>query len=375
MKMSIIKYINKIANIQSKNKNLTLARKFSIHPITDDESYRFFSQQENIHWSALELVYIDDKKFYDEASNEIKRLVDYIIAFFLPGDGVISNNIITRFMLECESYEEQAMFISQMHIELVHAETYALIAKTFKPTDEEILQLIEDTESKPSVAMKLDYMNKWMLADTSKWSRLLAAACAEGIFFCVLFAVIFWFRSKNLFKNFITANELISRDESLHRDFNLMLYKREVNKILNSLKGTNEYFIFKKQIEDESIDIIEDALRIEDAFCDELLSSPVEDLNKEDLKTYARVVVNNFLCEIDMEARYDVKNPFTWMNDINMEQKGNFYEVRIAAYKKTTLENAIDIDKRAGREKIENPFDGDVKFDELNDEEVDYDNL
>ncbi len=371
--MSIHKYINKIFDITSKENPVSLARKFSLYPITDQESYRFFSQQENIHWSTFELDFIEDKSCYDKSDPKIQRLVDIILAFFLPGDGLISSNII-RFLLECNSYEEQAMFISQMHIELIHAETYALIAKTFKNSDEEILELIESYSDTPCISAKLKFMEEWMLCDSPRWKRLLAAACAEGIFFCVLFACIFWLRSCGLFKNFIAANEMISRDESLHRDFNLMLYGKEVNKILLPYLGTPEFEIRKLEIEEESRKIILEALKIEDQFSDEILSLEIEDLNKEDLKIYTRVVIDNFLSQIGLDTMFNHKSPFTWMNDISLQQKGNFYEVKIGAYSKTSLKDAIDVDKRAGRKEIENPFKKEVNFGEL-DEEIDYENL
>lgn len=371
--MSIVKYINKIFDIQAKNKSLSSARKFSLHPISDVESYKFFCEQENIHWSHLELNFIEDKNCYNSLPENIKNLVDYVLAFFLPGDGLISN-IVMIFMLECSSFEEQAMFISQQHIELIHAETYALIAETFIPSDEKILDLVENAEAKPCVHRKLKFMEKWMLSDKPRWCRLLAAACAEGIFFCVLFAVIFWLRSKNLLKNFVAANELISRDESLHRDFDLMLYLREVEKILEPLKGTDEYFNVKNEIRNESLKIIKEALEVEDEFSDEILSQEVEDLNREDLKIYSRIVVDNFLTTINMDPIFNMKNPFTWMDDITLQQKGNFYEVRIGAYKKTSSQDAMNINKRAGREEVENPFDGDVNFGEL-DDEIDFENL
>jgi ribonucleotide reductase beta subunit family protein with ferritin-like domain len=349
-KKSVAHYVNKIAALQrAKEEGPEAVKRYALFPILDEKGHEFYQKQELTHWSASELDFRADVKWYDAATPRVKKVIDTILAFFLSGDGVVSDNIIFRFLMECQTYEEKSMFISQLHIELVHAETYGLAAFTFKRDAKSMGELIESAQNTSCVKKKMAFMEKWMLADQSRHYRLLAFACAEGIFFCTLFAVIFWFRSKGWFPNFILANELIGNDESLHRDFGAYLFCVAVSALLEPYEPGSE---MRKQIEAmiyfTVIGIIAEAVAIEDEFVDYILDEPMEDLNAKDLKTYARVIADNLLVQIGYSPFYKVKNPFTWMDDISMEQKGNFYEVRVGAYKKKSLADILDWKKRAG---------------------------
>src|SRR5438132_13253361 len=101
-------------------------KRYALLPVLDEEAFSFYQRQEMTHWSSMEMDFVADRKDYDHATPKVKRIVDIMLAFFLSGDGAISDNIIMRFLKECETFEEQAMFISQLHIELIHAETYGM---------------------------------------------------------------------------------------------------------------------------------------------------------------------------------------------------------------------------------------------------------
>lgn len=343
-------YINKIVNLQHKNEDkIEGVKRYALFPILDDKGYEFYQRQENSHWSEAEMDFTADVKFYNEATPQVKKVMDTILAFFLAGDGVISDNIIYRFLLECDTYEQKAMFISQLHIELVHAATYGLAAFTFKKDAKAMGELIESVQDTPCVIRKIQFMEKWMLADRPRYHRLVAFAVAEGIFFCDLFAVIFWFRSKGWFPNFILANELIAKDESLHRDYAIYLAHQEISKLLaQHSKGSDEHNKLTEEIKSIIYDIIEEGVSIEDDFSKYILAENLEDLNAKDLSTYTRLITDNLLVQLGYSVKYGVSNPFTWLDDISMEQKGNFYEVTVGAYSKKSLAELLNWRKRCG---------------------------
>jgi ribonucleoside-diphosphate reductase subunit M2 len=349
-KKDLIYHINKIAEIQEANeKSEEAVKRYALFPILDEKGYEFLVKQELTHWSDTELDFAADRKWYDSASPKVKKVFDTILAFFLVGDGAISKNIIFRFLLECKTYEEQAMFISQLHIELVHAMTYGMAAFTFKRDPESMAELIESAQNTECVKLKMQFMEKWMLSDRPRYQRLVAFACAEGIFFCTLFAVIFWFRSKGWFPNFILANELIGNDESLHRDWGAYLFGQEISEILGKYeKGSEEYNRVYNEIKSVVYEIILDAVSIEDTFSDYILDENLEDLNASDLKRYSRLIADNLLAQLSYSPHFKSSNPFTWLEDISMEQKANFYETRVGAYKKKSMKDILNWEKRAG---------------------------
>jgi ribonucleoside-diphosphate reductase subunit M2 len=240
-----------------------------------------------------------------------------ILSFFSPGDGLISENIILRFLLECDSYQQQAMFIVQLYIELVHAETYGLTIFTIIP-EKDRKEVFEACNHLSCVAAKAKFMEKYMYSDADRCIRLAAFAIAEGIFFSMLFSIIFWFRSQGKLATLISSNEQISKDEGLHRDFGCMLFK----------KYGGERF------KDQVLQMVQEALKIESDFVDEMLPEPIGDLNKEDIKTYGTIVADNLLVEMGFQKFWNRSHPenLKWMNDISLPQKNNFYEIMVASY-------------------------------------------
>jgi len=351
-KKNIAHYVNKIAKLQQAEEsqsNLDSVKRYALFPILDEKGYEFYQKQEITHWSESELDFLGDRKDYDSATEKERQILDIIFAFFLSGDGAISDNIIFRFLMECKTYEEKAMFISQLHIELIHAATYGLAAFTFKRDATSMATLIESVQNTKCVKRKMAFMEKWMLADRPRYQRLVAFACAEGIFFCTLFAVIFWFRAQGRFPNFILANELIGADESLHRDWGAYLFGQEISMMLSKYdKDSEEYKCLYNEIRVCVYEIVQEAVDTEDEFSDYMLNEPLGDLNAAGLKTYTRLIADNLLAQLSYTPIHKVRNPFTWLDDISMEQKGNFYEVRIGAYKKKSLAEVINWRKRTG---------------------------
>jgi len=351
--MSIVYHINKISELLEKQEECDeKIKRYSLFPILDEEAYEFYQRQEMAHWSATELDFTSDIPCYQNLNEKEKNLVDIILAFFLIGDGVICKNIVFRFLLECKTFEESAMFISQLHIELIHSETYNLAAFTFKKDSESLANLISSAENTPCVKRKIKFMEDHMHEDTPRHIRLVVYACSEGIFFCTSFAAIFWFRSKGLLNNFITSNELIAKDESLHRNYGVFLRNREIKQLNNT-----------EEIKEQTIKLVKEAVAIEEEFCEQILPESIDDFNAEDLKTYTKLIADGLLIDLGYEPIYNVKNPFTWMDGISFDQKSNFYEVRTAAYKKRSFADILNWKKRAGVEyNNTDPYQDDIEF-------------
>ena len=79
----------------------------------------------------------------------------------------------------------------------------------------------------PVVGEKAAWALKWIGSNNSFAERLVAFACVEGIHFSGSFASIYYLKKRDLFPGLTFSNELISRDEGLHRDFACLLYSKE----------------------------------------------------------------------------------------------------------------------------------------------------
>jgi ribonucleoside-diphosphate reductase subunit M2 len=114
------------------------------------------------------------------------------------------------------------------------------------------------------------------------------------------------------------SNELISRDEGLHRDFACLLYSH-----LNAKLDTEVV-----------VQIVAEAVEIEKEFvCDSLPVSLIG-MNKDLMSQYIEFVADHLLATLGLPKVYNVVNPFDWMELISLQGKTNFFEKRVADYQK-----------------------------------------
>ena len=78
---------------------------------------------------------------------------------------------------------------------------------------------------------KADWAIKWIQDNRSSFAtRLIAFAAVEGIFFSGSFCSIYWLKKRGLMPGLTFSNELISRDEGMHTDFAVCLFKKTYQK-------------------------------------------------------------------------------------------------------------------------------------------------
>ena len=114
------------------------------------------------------------------------------------------------------------------------------------------------------------------------------------------------------------SNELISRDEGLHRDFACMLHNKLVNKVS----------------EETALQIIKEAVEIEKEFVTEALPVSLLGMNASKMCEYIEFVADHLLISLGFAKHYNTLNPFPWMEQISMQGKTNFFERRVGEYQK-----------------------------------------
>jgi ribonucleotide reductase beta subunit family protein with ferritin-like domain len=112
------------------------------------------------------------------------------------------------------------------------------------------------------------------------------------------------------------SNELISRDEALHTEFAILLYKKMTKK-LN-----------KKRI----YEIIEEAVEIEKEFITEAIPCRMIGMNMNLMKQYIEFVADRLVVQLGYDKIYNTGNPFDFMELISIESKVNFFERTNAEY-------------------------------------------
>jgi ribonucleoside-diphosphate reductase subunit M2 len=240
-----------------------------------------------------------------------------ILAFFAASDGIVLENLATRFMGDVQIAEARAFYGFQIAMENIHSQTYSLLIETYIKNSEEKHRLFNALEYFPCIQKKGDWAQKWINDNRSGFAtRLVAFACIEGIFFSGAFCSIYWLKKRGLMPGLTFSNELISRDEALHTEFAILLYKKLVKKLP------------KARIHE----IIKEAVEIENEFICDALPCRLIGMNAGLMTQYIQFVADRLCLQLGYDKIYNVSNPFDFMELISLESKTNFFEKRVDAY-------------------------------------------
>jgi len=337
--------------------NGPLSKKYSMFPITpDNESdWYFYNLQETNFWTAKELDFKLDKQQFEKLTKRYQVLYKDLLGFFVTGDGLITVQLC-RYLKEADNYSQMMYLIMQIAIEVVHAESYSMFNVSIISDPKEQEEIFTSIDTLPCVRNKAEFITKYNNSDYCRGFRYFVGAISEGIFFVSLFTVVFYLRSKNIFPTFVHANKLISTDETIHRDYNCVKAKE--------LKG----FTF-----DQAIKVLEEAIQIEMDHLRYILREPVDSveadlaagLTIDNLEKFVKGLADQILIFSGFPSYYNVSVELSWMADLALSRKNNFYESRGATYKKFSLEDGLDWEERAGLKEttvidaVQNPNDVD----------------
>ena len=199
------------------------------------------------------------------------------------------------------------------------SEMYSLLIENYIKDQTVKLRLFKAIETIPIIKKKADWALTWISSTRSFAERLIAFACIEGIFFSGSFCAIFWLKKRGLMPGLTFSNELISRDEGLHRDFACLIYSHLNNKLSNDI----------------IVAIVRSALDIEKEFVSSALPVELIGMNGKLMCEYIEVVADHLLVSLGVGKVYNTKNPFDWMELISLQGKTNFFEKRVGEYQKS----------------------------------------
>lgn len=311
-----------------KNILVESSNRFVLFPIRHNDIWTLYKQHFNAFWSAEEIDLSQDMQDWDKLNSDEKHFIKMVLAFFAASDGIVLENLATRFMEEVQYPEARCFYGFQIAMENVHSETYSLLIDTYLRNDvKEKARILNASSQIVTVKEKADWAMKWINDDESKFStRLIAFACVEGIFFSGSFCAIFWLKKRNLMHGLTFSNELISRDEGLHCKFATLVH--------------NDHLPSEEQCDQKTIGtIVEEAVEIEKRFVCESLPVSLIGMNNDLMSQYIEFVADHLLTELKCEKIYNATNPFPWMDMISMQGKTNFFEKRVGEYQKSKVKS------------------------------------
>jgi ribonucleoside-diphosphate reductase subunit M2 len=171
--------------------------RFVTLPIEYIDVWIFYKLEEASFWVVEEIDFSSDLKDWNTLSKDEQFFLKHVLAFFAASDGIVGENIISRFMQEVQISEARSFYAFQVAMEYTHSFNYSLMIDTYVKDAEEKVRLFAAIHNNPAVKLKAQWALKWIKDNCASFAeRLFAIACVEGIFFSSSFCAIFWLKKR-----------------------------------------------------------------------------------------------------------------------------------------------------------------------------------
>lgn len=296
--------------------------RFVLFPIRHPDIWAKYKQHMAVHWTAEEIDLSKDMKDWEKLNDGERHFIKHILGFFAGSDGIVMENLATRFTREVQWPEAKFFYACQNLLEAVHSETYSLLIDTYITDPKEKSDVLRAIQTIPCVEKKAKWALDWIDNKEADFAtRLLGFAAVEGIFFSGAFCAIFWLKQRGIMPGLTLSNEFIARDEGIHTDFACLLY----SKILGRLPKQKAHKILRE------------AVKIEKHFITKALPCELIGMNADLMKQYIEFVADRLSLQLGYPKIYGATNPFDFMERISLENKDNFFEKRVSTYAKAAV--------------------------------------
>lgn len=295
----------------------------SVLPIRYPKIWEAYKTQLAAIWTAEEIDLSKDYNDFVKLNKDEQYFISNILGFFSASDTLVNINLTENFINSVTIREAIITWQFQIMMENIHSETYSLFIDNLIKDSNEKDKLLNAIHHIPCIKEKMEWVIKWINSDDRIGKKLIANAILEGIFFSGSFCAIFWLKQRNLMPGLTQANSLIARDEGAHMEFACLMYS------MIKEKETNET-VYK---------MIDDAIEIESKFITESLPCRLIGMNSNMMINYIKFVADKLIEKLGYNRYYNIDNPFPWMENISLENKSNFFDVRASEYQHAYVNN------------------------------------
>jgi len=348
-------------------------------PVKYQHIYDLYKRQEANFWTDVdgEMDMKQDPVDREKVSPAMRRLFDYIQAFFAVSDFVVNETVGEKILKRIKSTDIIILYNYQMMMENIHSITYAKILDNAIRDPHEKQKILHEAMSIPTIKKKIDWIRKWTevsdfeglspnvirgikelvehnnnilscslrgqnlenfkssyLKEVEKQLKMLnrnrpsldrlivANAIMEGVGFHGSFAVIIWFAQQGLFPGAAKINEQIRRDEGQHVETAIVIH--------NTLIKYKEDFDVVKEMIMEAVDI-------EAEFMAAAMPEPLRGMNAELMRNYLEYVADWLLSSMNYPKIYNRKldDSFPFMKKTYVTHTvSDFFKTEESSYKK-----------------------------------------
>jgi ribonucleoside-diphosphate reductase subunit M2 len=286
---------------------------------------------------------LDVVQWNEILTDDERSFLSHVLGFFVQSDQLVNINISERFLVDIESIPSQyskycrLFYNMQTMIEDVHTLSYETMLNEFISDPIINNHFKRSIANIPAITKKAEWAARYINDQDSSFAiRLIAFAILEGLFFSGSFCSIFWMEQKNLLRGLAQFNKFISRDEHLHYEFALTLFRK-----LRDDKSVT--FEINSNV---IIEMVRRAVEIETEFINVSIPCALVGMNAELMQQYIKYVADRLLIDIQMGPLFNVSNPFNFMIALGVPDRANFFETRSSIYSKP-IDSGVSYDSDA----------------------------
>jgi len=166
---------------------------YVMFPVKYDDVWSLYKKQIDSFWRVEEINFTADIAHFAKLNPDEKEFISMILAFFAASDGIVAENLVSRFSSEISNSEIRAFYAFQNMMENIHSETYSTMIDSLIQDRDHKMKLFQAVNHYPCIKKKAEWGKKWITDHRSHFaSRLVAFAAIEGIFFSGSFCSIYW---------------------------------------------------------------------------------------------------------------------------------------------------------------------------------------
>ena len=290
-------------------------------------AYEAWHTQQKIHWLPEEVPLADDvKDWKHNLSSGEKHLLTQIFRFFTQADIEVNNCYMKHYTQVFQPTEVQMMLSAFSNMETIHIAAYSHLLDTIGMDEIEYQAFMKYKEMKD----KYDYMQKFGVKTKEDIATTLAVfgAFTEGLQLFASFAILLNFPRFNKMKGMGQIVTWSVRDETLHTDSIIRLFKTFVQENPE---------VWTEQLRSRLYEACATIVHFEDAFIELAFEvGGIEGLTAREVRQYIRYIADRRLMQLGLKEIYLVdNNPLPWLDEIlNGVEHTNFFENRATEYSK-----------------------------------------
>lgn len=309
----------------------------TLRPMRYPAFYDMYRDAVRNTWTVEEIDFgIDVNDLRDKLTPADRHLVERLVAFFATGDSIVANNLVLNLYQHVNAPEARMYLSRQLYEEALHVQFYLTLLDAYVPDTARREAAFAAIETIPSIRAKAAFCFRWMDSiqqlqrlETRAQRRTFLlnlvcfACCIEGLFFFAAFAYVWFLRSRGLLPGLAAGTNWVFRDESGHMAFAL--------EVIGTVRD-EEPDLFDAEMERDVRAMLREAVEVEAAFADDVLSGGVNGLSPREMRQYLEYVADLRLRSLGLAPEFGSRNPFAFMDLQDVQELTNFFERRVSAY-------------------------------------------